>query len=101
MDNLTNSVNPSSLNKTVGGTSTGSTSSASTNVVCILPEDGVRTISPRCDSFDMTDVKVIKGLGGKVARIPAYPPYALAEHTAPLMLTLNRKVYCSTKCTRE
>jgi len=37
----------------------------------------------------------------KVVRVPAYSPYAVAEHTLALMLTLNRKTHKAYSRTRE
>jgi D-lactate dehydrogenase len=37
----------------------------------------------------------------KIVRVPAYSPYATAEHTLALMLTLNRKIHKAYSRTRE
>ncbi|KAF1777222.1 D-isomer specific 2-hydroxyacid dehydrogenase, NAD-binding domain conserved site [Phytophthora cactorum] len=55
----------------------------------------------RCAGFDMIDLKVAKELGLAVIRVPAYSPFAVAEHAAALMLTLNRKIHRSYNRTRE
>ncbi|KUF89413.1 hypothetical protein AM588_10002320 [Phytophthora nicotianae] len=44
---------------------------------------------------------VAKELEMPVIRVPAYSPFAVAEHAAALMLTLNRKIHRSYNRTRE
>jgi len=46
-------------------------------------------------------VNSAKELGISVVRVPAYSPYAVAEHTVGLMLALNRKVYWAHSRVRE
>ncbi|DBA00873.1 TPA: hypothetical protein N0F65_008516 [Lagenidium giganteum] len=62
---------------------------------------GVRVLFLRCAGFDMVDLAVAKELGMPVLRVPAYSPYAVAEHAAALMMTLNRNVHRSFNRTRE
>lgn len=57
-----------------------------------LKASGVRFIALRSAGFNHLDVGVAKSLGMKVARVPEYSPYAVAEHTVALMLALNRKL---------
>jgi D-lactate dehydrogenase len=42
-----------------------------------------------------------KELGIRVARVPAYSPYAIAEHTVALMLAVNRKLISANNPIRE
>ena len=53
---------------------------------------GVRYLVLRSAGFNNVDLKAAAELGIKVARVPEYSPYAVAEHTVTLMLTLNRKM---------
>src|SRR5688500_16248244 len=53
---------------------------------------GVRYLVLRSAGFNNVDLKAASELGIKVARVPEYSPYAVAEHTVTLMLTLNRKM---------
>ncbi|MEL7316719.1 MAG: 2-hydroxyacid dehydrogenase, partial [Cyanobacteria bacterium J06559_3] len=41
---------------------------------------GTRLIAMRCAGFNNLDLKVAKELGLRVVRVPAYSPYAVAEH---------------------
>lgn len=54
---------------------------------------GTRLIALRCAGFNNIDLAEAKRLGLVVVRVPAYSPYAVAEHTLGLMLALNRKLY--------
>ncbi len=65
---------------------------ASAPVLDLLSLSGIKYILLRTAGFNNVDLKKAKGLGIKVARVPAYSPYAVAEHAVALMLTLNRKL---------
>lgn len=52
---------------------------------------GVKFISLRSAGFSHLDVQAAKELGVTVARVPAYSPEAIAEHTLGLLMCLNRK----------
>lgn len=65
---------------------------ASTEVIDILYEQGVRYIALRSAGFNHVDLDRAKELSIRVARVPAYSPYAIAEHTMALILALNRKL---------
>ncbi|KAL3669006.1 hypothetical protein V7S43_006295 [Phytophthora oleae] len=67
----------------------------------VLAAGGTKAMFLRCAGFDMIDLKVAKELGMAVTRVPAYSPYAVAEHAASLMMTLNRKIHRSYNRTRE
>jgi D-lactate dehydrogenase len=67
----------------------------------VLAAGGTKAMFLRCTGFDMIDLKVAKELGMPVIRVPAYSPYAVAEHAAALMMTLNRKIHRSYNRTRE
>lgn len=58
-----------------------------------LARSGVRMVALRCAGFNNVDLKAAKELGIAVTRVPAYSPYAVAEHTLALILTLNRKTH--------
>lgn len=53
---------------------------------------GVRYLALRSAGFNHVDIGRAQDLGITVARVPAYSPYAVAEHTVALMLALNRKL---------
>ena len=50
---------------------------------------GVRAILLRCAGFNNIDLEAARRLGLFVARVPAYSPEAVAEHTVALILTLK------------
>lgn len=58
-----------------------------------LAQKGVSLVALRCAGFNNVDIKTAHELGMKVVRVPAYSPYAVAEHTVGLMLVLNRKIH--------
>ena len=53
---------------------------------------GVKHIALRCAGFNGVDLVAAKDLGISVTRVPAYSPYAVAEHAVALLLALNRKI---------
>ena len=60
---------------------------------------GVRVIALRCAGFNNVDTKACFGKL-HVFRVPAYSPYAVAEHAMALLLTVNRhtnKAYIRTR----
>ncbi|MGV3587185.1 MAG: 2-hydroxyacid dehydrogenase, partial [Adhaeribacter sp.] len=59
-------------------------------VIQILANQGIKLLALRCAGFNNVDLKAAHSLGIKVVRVPAYSPYAVAEHTLALILTLNR-----------
>jgi D-lactate dehydrogenase len=70
-------------------------------VLRALSEQGVRLIVLRCAGFNNVDLVAARDLGVAVARVPAYSPHAVAEHTIALILTLNRKTHRSFNRVRE
>jgi D-lactate dehydrogenase len=66
-----------------------------------LAEMGVRLIALRCAGFNQVDLATAEKLGLTVARVPAYSPYAVAEHTMALILSLNRKIHRAYNRVRE
>ena len=65
---------------------------ASAPVLEKLKEAGVQFLVLRSAGFNHVNLEKAKELGIRVARVPAYSPYAVAEHTVALMLALNRKL---------
>jgi D-lactate dehydrogenase len=58
-----------------------------------IASTGTRLIALRCAGFNNVDLDVAKELDMTVVRVPAYSPYAVAEHAVGLILMLNRKLY--------
>lgn len=67
----------------------------------ILHAGGTKYIAMRCAGFNNVDLSAIKEFGMKVVRVPAYSPYAVAEHTMGLLLALNRRLYRAYNRVRE
>ena len=65
---------------------------ASAEVLEKLYENGIRFIALRSVGYNHIDLDKAKALGIKVANVPAYSPYAIAEHSAALLMALNRKI---------
>lgn len=63
------------------------------SVVDQLAEGGTQAIALRCAGFNNVDLKAAERRGIAVVRVPAYSPYAVAEHTVALILTLNRQIH--------
>jgi D-lactate dehydrogenase len=55
---------------------------------------GVRLLALRSNGYNHIDLKATKDKL-KVVRVPKYTPYAVAEFTVGLMLSLNRKIHLS------
>lgn len=66
-----------------------------------LAQGGTRVIALRCAGFNQVDLAAADRLGMTVVRVPAYSPHAVAEHTAGLILTLNRKFHRAYARVRE
>jgi D-lactate dehydrogenase len=61
-------------------------------VLTHLAENGTRVIALRSAGFNNVDLPAADRLGLTVVRVPAYSPYAVAEHTIGLILALNRRI---------
>jgi D-lactate dehydrogenase len=66
-----------------------------------LRDCGVEIVALRCAGFNNIDLSAARELGLTVVRVPAYSPYAVAEHTLALLLTLNRKTHRAYNRVRE
>jgi D-lactate dehydrogenase len=66
-----------------------------------LAAQGTRLVALRCAGFNNVDLEAARRYQMTVARVPAYSPYAVAEHAVGLMLTLNRKFHRSYNRVRE
>lgn len=71
------------------------------DVLDLLAAGGTSLIALRCAGFNNVDLAAARRLGITVARVPAYSPYAVAEHTVGLILTLNRKLHRAYNRVRE
>lgn len=66
-----------------------------------LKTRGVRKIVLRCAGYNNVDLEAAKHFGLKVYRVPAYSPWAVAEHTLVLLLNLSRKIHKAYNRVRE
>ncbi len=70
------------------------------DVIEALSAHKVGVVALRCAGYNNVDFREAFGKV-HVVRVPAYSPYAVAEHSAALMLTLNRKTHKAYYRTRE
>ncbi len=66
----------------------------------ILYQNGIRLVAMRCAGYNNVDFKAAYQKM-HVVRVPAYSPYAVAEHAMALLLSLNRKIHRAYVRTRE
>ena len=69
-------------------------------VIDRLCEMGVGVVALRCAGFNNVDVKYAFGKL-HVLRVPAYSPYAVAEHTMAMLLTSIRRIHKAYIRTRD
>lgn len=62
-------------------------------VITRLAEAGVRLLTLRSAGFNHVDLDAAAAHGITVTRVPAYSPYAVAEHTVALMLAVERRLH--------
>lgn len=70
-------------------------------VLEILHSGSTRLVALRCAGFNNVDLDAARELGIGVVRVPAYSPYAVAEHAVGLILSLNRKLHRAYNRVRE
>jgi lactate dehydrogenase-like 2-hydroxyacid dehydrogenase len=56
-----------------------------------LVKRGIKVLAMRCAGYNNVDFKAAYEAGLTVVRVPAYSPYAVAEHAAALLMTLTRQ----------
>jgi len=66
-----------------------------------LAAGGTKLLALRSAGFNHVDVECAERLGLTVARVPAYSPYAVAEHAVGMVLALNRKIHRAYNRVRE
>ncbi len=70
-------------------------------VLAALRSVGVEVVALRCAGYNNVDLAAAAELGLYVCRVPAYSPYAVAEHAVGLMLALNRRIHRAHARVRE
>ena len=84
------------------------------NVICVFVNDqidakvaaelsrlGVELIALRCAGYNNVDLEACESNGLNVVRVPAYSPYAVAEHAVALIMALNRHIHRAHNRVRE
>ena len=69
-------------------------------VIDSLSSQGVKIVALRCAGYNNVDFHAAYNKLHMV-RVPAYSPYAVAEHAAALILSLNRKIFKAYHRTRD
>jgi D-lactate dehydrogenase len=70
-------------------------------VLKAMAANGIRVVALRSAGYNNVDLESAKRNGIAVVRVPAYSPYAVAEHAVALILTLNRKRHKAYNRVRE
>lgn len=70
-------------------------------VLQALAANGTQVLALRSAGFNNVDLAAAAAAGITVVRVPAYSPYAVAEHAVGLVLMLNRKLYRAYNRVRE
>lgn len=73
---------------------------AEADVIDAMAQNGVKLLALRCAGFNNVDLTATQGKM-TVVRVPAYSPYAVAEHAVALMMALNRKTHRAYLRTRD
>ena len=71
------------------------------DVLGMLSEQGTCLIALRSAGFNNVDLAASDELGLTVVRVPAYSPYAVAEHAVGMMMALNRRYHRAYARVRE
>ncbi|MBX2961672.1 MAG: 2-hydroxyacid dehydrogenase [Cyclobacteriaceae bacterium] len=71
------------------------------NVLEQLSKKNINIVALRCAGFNNVDLHAAKALNITLVRVPAYSPYAVAEHTVAMIMTLNRKIHKAYNRVRE
>lgn len=69
-------------------------------VIETLHSYGISVLALRCAGYNHVDFKAAFGKV-HIVHVPAYSPYAVAEHAAALLLSLNRKLHRAYTRTRD
>lgn len=70
-------------------------------VLTQLAAQGTKIIALRCAGYNNVDLVAAGKLGITIVRVPAYSPYAVAEFTIGLALTLDRHIHRASARVRE
>lgn len=62
-------------------------------VIDRLADNGIRLVALRCAGFNNVDLRHARDRGVHILRVPAYSPYAVAEHAMAMLLTSIRRIH--------
>jgi D-lactate dehydrogenase len=65
---------------------------ASATMLQMLYAFGIRYVVLRSVGFDHVDLSMADALGIRVANVPEYSPYSVAEHAVAMLMAVNRKL---------
>lgn len=68
------------------------TDTVSAKILELMHKLNIHYVATRSAGYDHIDIQRANQLGIRVANVPDYSPYAIAEHAIMLMLALNRKL---------
>lgn len=71
------------------------------NVLERLADLDCKFLAMRCAGYNNVDLKAAESCGLRVAHVPAYSPYAVAEHAMALLLTSVRRIHKAYIRTRD
>lgn len=66
-----------------------------------LKDFGVKYMALRSVGYDNVNLRAASRVGIKVANVPSYSPFAIAEYAVSLLLTINRKIIESNKRVKQ
>ena len=75
--------------------------SGSPEVLKKLSDQGIKHLALRSAGYNHVNLEAASSLGLKVANVPEYSPYSVAEHTVAMILALNRKLIRANQRIRE
>ncbi|ORX77238.1 D-lactate dehydrogenase [Anaeromyces robustus] len=70
------------------------------DIIDILVDQGIKIVALRCAGYNNVDLKYSSGKL-HILRVPAYSPYAVAEHAMALLLTSIRRIHKAYIRTRD
>ena len=73
----------------------------SKDIIKKLSSYGIKAIFLRCAGYNNIDLSSCSKYGISVYRVPAYSPYAVAEHAFALLSTINRRIHKAYIRTRD
>ncbi|MBE5807753.1 MAG: 2-hydroxyacid dehydrogenase [Clostridiales bacterium] len=71
------------------------------DVIECIARMGVKLIALRCAGYNNVDLDAARAAGITVMRVPAYSPYAIAEHAMAMLLTIVRRTHKAYIRTRD